>query len=211
MKLILPRFSIVFILFSLLIVAGCKTASTQNYATVPNPDFQYSFNKAPFISPRIVQDLSTWISDKGDQVVAINVLDSQNSNRYFGDAEVRRIESQNPYIFMTTTNVLNSETNNTEFGYQYVGETSSGVYVLLTSDWEGGSGNFKNLLLVTFEYDKSINTDWDKKIVRWGNRLLIKKLGEIALGDRWDGKLAVNGNSIVIGDRQLKLTGFDRR
>jgi hypothetical protein len=111
---------------------------------------------------------------------------------------------------MTTTNVLNSETNITEFGYQYVGETSSGVFVLLTSDWEGGSGNFKNLLLVRFEYDKSISTDWDKKMVRWdGKSLLIKKLGEIALGDSWDVKLAVNGNSIFIGDRQLKLSGFD--
>jgi hypothetical protein len=180
-----PRFSIVFLLAGLLLGCRCKTASTQNYATVPNPDFQYSFNKAPFISPRIIQDLSAWISDKGDQVVAINVLDSQNSNRYFGDAEVRQIDNQNPYIFIDATNVLNGETNITEFGYQYVGETSSGVYVLLTSDWEGGSGNFKNLLLVQFEYDKSISTDWDRGEVRWdGKRLLIKKLGEIALGDR---------------------------
>jgi hypothetical protein len=210
MKLNQLRFSIVFLLFALFTV-GCKTTSPQ--ATVPNQDFQCSFNKAPFISPRIIQDLSTWISDEGDQVVAINVLESQNSNRYFGDAEVREIKNQNPYIFTTTTAIENGETNSTEFGYQYVGETSSGVYVIETADWEGGSGNFKNLLLVQYEYDKAVDCDWERGEVRLnGKRLLIKKLGEIALGDRWDGKLAVRGNSIVVGeDRQLKLIEFDGR
>ena len=45
----------------------------------------YSFRKAPFVHPKIVDDLIGNLSDTGEQVVAINLLDSQDSNRYFGE------------------------------------------------------------------------------------------------------------------------------
>ena len=45
----------------------------------------YSFKKAPFVHPKIIGDLVGSLSDAGDQVVAINLLDSQDSNRYFGE------------------------------------------------------------------------------------------------------------------------------
>ena len=45
----------------------------------------YSFKKAPFVHPKIVGDLIGYLSDVGDQVVVINLLDSQDSNRYFGE------------------------------------------------------------------------------------------------------------------------------
>ena len=131
--------------------------------------------------------------------MAINVLESQDSNRYFGDAQVRDIEGH-PFVFNETTTVEDGETNHTEFGYRFVGMTKSGVYVLATSDWEGGSGVFRNLLLLTFEYDGGIVCDWDKNIVRCsGKRLLIKKRGEIPLGDRWDGELRVEGDAVFVG------------
>ena len=187
------------VLFAL-VVTGCCHVPPRNRVAVPNKDFPYSFNKAPFISPRIIQDLSTWISDHGDQVVAINVLESQDSNRYFGDALVRNIEGQNPSIYTEVTTVESGETNQQSFGYQFIGKTDSGVYVLETSDWGGGSGNFRNLLLVTCEYDQSIKCDWEKGVIQsGGKRLLIKKQGEIPLGDRWDGELKVDGNSIFVG------------
>ena len=198
MKLIQARFRIVLLLT--LFLAGCKTLTSEQHATIPNQDIQYSFNKPPFINPRIIQDLSTWISDGGDQVVAINLLNSQDSNRYFGETGVKEIDGQNPYIFVSATNLLGSETYLTEFGYQLVGKTSSDVYVLKTVDCEGGSGTFMSLVLVTFEYDQGIDCDWGKGVVGFkGKRLLIKKLGEVALGNRWDGKLAIEGNSVVMG------------
>lgn len=183
-----------------LVVAGCYHVEPRNQVVVPNKDFQFSFSRAPFISPRIIQDLSAWISDHGDQVVAINVLESQDSNRYFGDAQVRKIDGQHPFVFNETTTVEDGETNHTEFGYRFVGITKSGVYVLETSDWGGGSGVFRNLLLVTFEYDNGTVCDWDKNVVsRSGKRLLIKKRGGIPLGDRWDGELKVDGDSSFVG------------
>ncbi len=48
------------------------TSVTQNH-------FPYSFTHAPYIHPKIVQDLTTWLSDKRDQVIAIGLLDSLNN------------------------------------------------------------------------------------------------------------------------------------
>ena len=133
-------------------------------------------------------------------MVAINVLQSQDSNRYFGDVQARKIDGQNPYVYLETTTVSDGETNRQEFGYEYVGMTKSGIHVLYTSGSGGGSGVFKNLLLLAFEYDNGISCDLDKKTIQpTRKRLLLKKLGEIALGDRWDGELKVEGNSIFIG------------
>jgi len=199
MKTPIPFTSLSVVLCAL-VCAGCCHVPPRKHATVPNKDFQCSFDKAPFISPRIIQDLSSWISDHGDQVVAINILESQDSNRYFGEAPIRKIPGQNPYVYHKTATVEDGETNHTEFGYYFVGRTSSGIYVLLTSDRGGGSGVFRNLLLVTFEYDQSIKCNWEKGIVQPdAKRLLIKKCGEIPLGDRWDGELKVNGNSVLVG------------
>lgn len=196
----LISFSCLSVALCALASAGCCHVPPRNHVTVPNKDFPFSFTRAPFISPRIIQDLSAWVSDHGDQVVAINVLESQDSNRYFGDTLVRNIEGQNPHIYAETATVEDGETNHTEFGYHFVGVTSSGIYVLMTSCWSGGSGCFRNLLLLTFENDEAIGCDWDKGEVRsTGKRLLIKKRGEIPLGDRWDGDLKVEWDSIFIG------------
>lgn len=197
----LVSFSCLSVVLCVLASAGCCHIPPRNHVTVPSKDFPYSFDKAPFISPRIIQDLSAWVSDHGDQVVAINVLESQDSNRYFGDAQVRRIEGQHPFVFNETTTVVDGETNRTEFGYRLVGMTQAGVYVLATTDWGGGSGIFKNILLISFEEDEGIVCDWEMNIVRRsGKRLLIIKRGEIPLGDRWDGELKVEGDSIFVGN-----------
>jgi hypothetical protein len=186
-----------------LVVAGCSHLPAQPRGAVPNKDFPFSFDQAPFINPRIVQDLSTWISDSGDQVVAISLLEAQDSNRYYGAASVRKADGGNPFVYTETTTVDEGQTNQTSFGYQFVGVTRSGVHVLRTSAWLGGSGVFQNLLLVAFEYDSSLTTDWMKGEVHSGKRrFLIKKRGEIVLGDRWSGELKVNGNSLLVGKDQ---------
>lgn len=182
-----------------LAVAGCSHQQAQQHAAVPNKDFPFSFSHAPFISPRTIRGLS-WIDDREDKVVTINIWESQDNNPYLDDAQVRKVDGQKPFIYIRPTAIENGNSYETEFGYQFVGVTSSGIYILLTSDWGGGTGVFKSLLLVTFEYDKSIRCDWDKSVIRSeGKRLLIKKLGEISLGDRWDGELKVIGDSILVG------------
>ena len=90
---------------------------------------RYSFSRAPFVHPRIIGDLIGWISDTGDQVVAINLLDSQQSNRYHGEIAVRRVDNQAdspwPWVFWF------DGVDNGEYGYgrtpfisyQYLGTT----------------------------------------------------------------------------------------
>jgi hypothetical protein len=201
----------VLIFFFLLTITGCTPQSPNTPVSVPNLDCPYSFNKAPYINPRIIQDLSCWISDQGDQVVAINILESQKSNRYFSDPKATETKGKNPFISVESAVVESGQTNISSFCYQLVGQTSSGVYVLGTSDSGGGSAILKNLMLVKFEYNNGISCDLNKDVIGVEKkRLLIKKLGEIALGDRWDGELSVVGNSIRIGKDNGVFAGTDK-
>ena len=183
-----------------LLLIGCAKAESR-----------YSFDKAPFINPGIVQDLSTWISDTGDQVVSINVEDSQKSNRYSVDTKTRAIKGQNPFIYTETETVESGETNVATFGYQLVGKTSSGIYVLEILNNGGGSGTFRSVMLVKLASDVGIRVDWEKGVVGQGKkRLLIKKLGTFELGDRWDGELRVVGDSIEVGSDRGVFAGTKR-
>ena len=158
-------------------------------------DWPYSFVQTPFVHPRIVQDLSTWPSDRGDQVVAIDLLDSQGSNRYFGDVGARERAGQCPFVYWR-------DGAGGEFGYRYVGLTASNVHVLVTSDAAGGSGAFRSLLLLAIAFDAGVDCcDWDRQTVIRDDRprLVARKLGEAAIGDRWSGDLRVTGNRLRIG------------
>jgi hypothetical protein len=171
-------------------------------------DASYSFTKAPFINPKIINDLSTAISDQGDQVVAINLTDSEGSDRYACDVKVAKTHDRHPYIYSQEP-AEGGDQRPAEFGYRYVGRTTSGVDVLFISESGGGSGVFEGLMLVqileeiggpTIEPASGLAQTMTFK----RKRLVIKKLGEIGLGDRWDGSLDVKGNEISIG----KDTGF---
>lgn len=187
------KFVHVYIFKSIIIFIFLSLLSIQVHAEDDNKyEYKYSFWKKLYIHPKIIQDLSTWLSDGGDQVVAINLSDSQNSNRYFGEIKVQNIAGEMPYIFV--------EGKKESFGYQYIGKTNSGIYILYTSDWGGGSGIFKSLMLVTIEKDLGISFDENKNSIQMNRqRIVIKKLGEIVLGDRYKGKLKVKGNTLLIG------------
>jgi uncharacterized protein len=176
------------------------------------PDREPSFTAAPFVSPRIVNELSTWISDHGDQVVAINLIDSQGSNRYFGDVETRR-DGAGTYVSYRTPGDEPGE-RDAEFGYTHVGRTAAGIDVLRTRDSGGGSGVFEGLLLVKLERSETggelrptggkTQTFTFKKPL-----LLLRRLGEIGLGDRWDGDIKVTGDQIAIGKDRGPLSGVE--
>ena len=156
-------------------------------------EWPYSFVREPFVHPTIVEDLSTWLSDVGDQVVAINLLDAQGSNRYSGSIGVTEIDGRCPYVYWRPTE------ERSEFGYQYVGMTESRVHVLYASSWGGGSGVFKRLMLLTITSDAGIDWNGQDVVQDDRERLLVNKLGELALGDRWDGGLRVAGNTLATG------------
>ena len=99
----------------------------------------YSLKQAPFVHPQIIGDLIGILSDVGDQVVAINLLDSQDSNRYFGKIFVT--PQTDPLVpswpWVSTRNRdLNKDEEGGDFprqeyhAYRYLGLTLSGLEVL---------------------------------------------------------------------------------
>lgn len=140
---------------------------------------KYSFTNPQWINPRILEDLVGWLSDSGDQIVSINITESNNSNRYFGEITSEVIRDRFPRI--------TSKYDKSWFSYEYLGQSFSGVHLVQTWSSGGGSGVFCNILLVilsidsAFEYDENTN----KKV----SRFVIKLIGSIPLGDKYDGSI----------------------
>jgi hypothetical protein len=202
--------AIVFFLFSISSICFSETFDTTNTKLKQKPvppipaGLPYSFTREPFINPKIIEDLSTWLSDGGDQVIAINLTESQKSNRYSEKTISRWLNTEHPYVGYEGEN-SEHDPRPPFFGYQYIGTIDSNVYVLQISSGGGGSGIFENLLLVTLEKDYGLGNYFGdttyKDTIRLDNgRILIKKIGEIALGDRYQGELRIEGNKIFIGN-----------
>lgn len=153
---------------------------------------KYSFFREELIHPKIIQDLQGNLADTGEQVVSINLLDSQDSNRYFGEIKIRSIENTNsPYVYC--------EDGNENFGYNYIGTSSSGIHVLQTYEYGGGSGIFINLVFLVLETDESIKCDYDQNIFNKRQRINLKTLGLLSLGDRYNGEITLNNGILKVG------------
>ncbi len=155
------------------------------------------FYKSPIYHPRILEDLTTWESDGGDQVVAVNLLQSQESNRYFCDSIMTRKldDARYPYVYYERDKKSKSRFPD-EFTYQYMGQTKNGYYILETWDQGGGSGEFENLLVLSVVKDTALE-DLDST-VKHTERILLKKLGQIALGDRSYCKVNIDANRVIV-------------
>jgi hypothetical protein len=139
---------------------------------------RYSFINSEFINPQILNDLSGWRSDTGDQIVSINISESNRSNRYHGDITA---EESDGYPVVTSTY------KEEWVSYQYIGSSFSGVHIIQTWSNGGGSGVFTNILLFTLSSDSSLKSNglnYTKK-----PRFVIKLVGSLPLGDRYQGKV----------------------
>jgi hypothetical protein len=179
----------VLVVLFLVVVLGCGYSKVR-HLDLPLSDFPNSFTSEPFVHPKIIKDLLSWQSDLGDQVVAINLLESQNSNRYFGDI---RFHATDKYPFI----ICDEGTRTTWFGYQYIGKTKSDIHILHTRHSGGGTGRFNHVMFITIKYDTSLRIH-HSKVTHDRKRLLIQKLTDIYLGDRWVGELEVQGNELHI-------------
>lgn len=185
-------FSLVLLVLLVLVAAG----NSKNTDKMP-----FYFDKEPFINPRLIADMTTWLSDNGDQVVAIDLNGAQHCNRYFAETKTQATKGENLYVYF--------EEDGESFGYQLIGKTDSGIYVLETSSGGEGSGVFKELMLVVIERDKNLCYRKEQAVVELNNdRLVIKKLGIISLGDRYSGLLKVKGDSLYVGRDENGRTGI---
>lgn len=139
---------------------------------------RYSFINSEFINPQILDDLSGWLSDTGDQIVSINIAESNKSNRYHGDITTEKSDGYP---------VVKSSYEEGWVSYRYIGSSFSGVHIIQTWSNGGGSGVFTNILLVTLSSDSSLESNgvsYTKKA-----RFVIKLVGSLPLGDRYQGKV----------------------
>ena len=149
------------------------------------------FDREPYVNPKVIQDMTTWLSDTGDQVIGIDLLGSRNSNRYFCQSKIRKTESGSPFVYYQDDREL--------FGYRYIGTTASGIDVLKTTSSGDGSGVFHNLIFVAVETDKCLSFDSERLTANLAaDRLVIKKFGEIPLGDRFEGSVEIKGEYLYI-------------
>lgn len=151
---------------------------------------QYSFQRKEFIHPKIIQDLKGWLSDSGEQIVSINILDSQKSNRYFGDFQIKESSSRNPWVLY--------KDNQESFAYRYIGISKSGIVILHIWECGGGSSVFNYLIFLVFETDESYSSEKVEK----KKRINLKTLGLYSLGDQYDGEIEFKGKRLKIGKDQ---------
>lgn len=99
---------------------------------------KYSFINNEFVNPKIIEELIGWLSDSGNQVVSVNITDSNKSNRHFREVTVEDSRDNNPLV--------TSSYEEATFTYQYLGTSFSGVHLLQTWSNGGGSGLFCNIV-----------------------------------------------------------------
>ena len=175
------------------------------------------------VHPKIIEDMITWISDSGDQTVAINLEDSQGSNKYnFYEGLSASIENKNLWVKI--------EHDDGFFSYDFHGVSDNGIMVLGTAENGGGSGVFQQLMLFrikevavlelqhdTLEEDISWSpsTDYGYEILKSKNsrisksdkkRIYLEKVYKFLLGDRNYHSVSIDNNFLVLDGSRIDLT-----
>jgi len=166
---------------------------------VPLSELPYSLTKSPFISPKIVKDLSSWNSEGGDQVVEINLTQSQGSERYSGRIDSMRTTNKFPFVYWYDQ-TKKTTIRPVYFGYEYLGETTNGAVILHTSNCNGDSTVLHYLMIITIVRDSGLAYDASTSSMTSNPWIGIKKIGEIPLGNAWKGKVGIEGNRIFIAE-----------
>lgn len=156
---------------------------------------KYSFINDTWINPRIIEDLIGCLSDSGNQIISVNINESNNSNRYFGDVIIEKYKSGRP--------IVKSSYDEGHFSYQYLGESRiCGIHILRTWMGGGGSGVFCNIVLVTLNlvYNfKTTSNGWEKI-----GYFVINLIDTISLGDRYSGDIKYRYGFLTIQANQNK-------
>ena len=151
---------------------------------------KYSFTREEFVHSRIVKELLGWLSDSSETTTTIDLIAGNDSNRFFGEVEVRRVGEH-------TWVEYRRPDGGGCFSYRYVGRSPSGVHILLCANSGGGSGIFVSVILLSFRADKAI--EGGAGHVKTRERLLLHTAGSIGLGDRYSGEVTYDQGVLTIG------------
>jgi len=153
----------------------------------------YLFDLAPFISPCIIKEMVSWISDSADQLVAVDLPSSQNSNRFFCPENQIKV-TQGEGAEKPTVSIVGERES---FSYRLIGELNNDVYLLRVSDWGGGSQTFHSIVAFQITYDYGMS-----KINEYGitgmfrKRTILKTLGELNFDRSLSGDIEVHKDRI---------------
>ena len=194
-------------------LAALKSCFDTNLPEAQPEEFQatYSFANSPFVHPRIVEDLIGWFSDSGEQVISINMLDSQNSNRYSGEVMISVDEDplQSPLVYSIREELLGSRTLESRYSYRYIGSTPDGLDVIHYWSFEGGILVPHWILFARMEADRGVEYQiagrQDAAQPKIRRRELIRLVGKFYLGNKWAGTIHLQEeNLIVFGHNNLE-------
>jgi hypothetical protein len=144
----------------------------------------FEFNGSS-IHPGCVYELRTELSDLLPIAASIDLEGCSKSNRYSVDKPV----AWNGMLRFEDAQQLGGG----YFAYRHVGSTPTGDHVLVTELCGGGSGIFRDVLVVRFSRDQVFESE------RKRNRLLMTRVGAFVLGDCDDGKVTLDGDRLTIG------------
>lgn len=128
-------------------------------------------------------------------ISAINIATCQHSNAAYQKAYT---SADNTIYFYKN----NQDDRDGQYGYQLIGKTNNGIYVLLTKNSTGGTGVFADLLLLRILSGKNYFYDLQSN----GTKLLTKKttelkyIGDINIGNHCQGisSAKVAGNKLIL-------------
>ena len=164
---------------------------------------EYFFFGGNPIHPKIIKELQIWISDRRDQVVSINLVGSQGSNRYccISDIDISSSESRQMIVR------VNLEEGGW-FAYMFYGTSKNGILVVRTFESGGGSGVFSSLLLLKTKVIFKLKNEGNKISKSKKRRIYLEKLYSIGLGDREEHKIAIDGDLLVIDGNRVDISSL---
>lgn len=177
---------------------GCQMAS-QNFKQIFECAQKHFIVNGKPINPLIVEALESWPSDRGDQIVAIDLLNSQDSNRF--SLNGYRLEKYKNYFSVQHEGP--DVEGSRDFTYKVEGVTDNGIFVVKTVNaGKDGSGVFVNLLFLRMREDRGLSDIKEGKLVLNRKRILIEKLGSYDIGDRVSSDVKIEGNTVAVNTEE---------
>ncbi len=135
---------------------NCRTISKQLETNFDCAQQYFTVGGEP-VNARVVQQMLTWISDKGNLVTSINLIAAQHSNQFFtGDTTTSITRSGTFFTVKLQEKPKTSDrTGPAWFSYTVQGKTQTGVFVITTAENDSGGGTYDNGRIIFVRLDKA--------------------------------------------------------
>jgi len=150
-------------------------------------DTNFTYQGKP-IHPGLVNEFSSWISDKGFPTTISVDIAAPHGNEYFED-DAKIDEDKNVCIDEKDEN---DDKTGAYFCYRRLGKLNNGLHILKTWESGGGSGVFTDLCFVRIDKDKGT---FDGQPYE---RLLMVIAGTYGLGEEYSGEAEILTDRVIV-------------